>query len=263
MRHALKALGAGLALALWAGGARAQHCHEPAPLERRGLGLRVGVGAEYATFRTSRYEGDYQGLSATLQWGHPLARLRATMPAYRIVRNGLESQGAGDLLLEARVPLWRTDRDELSGGPMLAATLPTGNADVDLGMGHPMLMPGLWFTWAPPRAFVTAQMNYGRALNGGAGGHHHEGPRPIVNPMNESELEAAASAGYQPHELVRARAGAYGAWPTGGEGSASRAAAFVGADLLVGPFDLSLEGHLPLAGDPFLAKAVVALGGRF
>ncbi|HEU4535394.1 MAG TPA: hypothetical protein VFS00_14800 [Polyangiaceae bacterium] len=263
MRHALTtAGGAALAAALAAGGARAQHCHEQAPLERRGLGLRTALGAEYATFRTGRYEGDYWGLNATLQWDHPFVRLRATMPAYAIVRNGLEGRGAGDLLLEARAPLVRAEGGELSGGPVLAATLPTGDADLDLGMGHPMLMPGLWFTWAPEGGFVSAQMSYGRAL-GGAGGHHHDGPRPIVNPMNESELEAAASGGYLLHELLRARAGAYGALPTGGEGAASRAAAFVGADLLAGAFDLSLEGHLPLAGDPFLAKAVVALGARF
>jgi hypothetical protein len=260
VRLALKALAA-LPL-LWAAGARAQPCHEPAPLERRGLGLRAGVGAEHATYRTARYEGDYQGLSATLQWDNPWARLRVAMPFYRIVRNGLESRGPGDLLLDARVPLLRDDDGAVAGGVVLATTLPTGDAERDLGMGHVMPMPGLWASWAPPRAFVAAQLGYGRAL--GAGGHgHHGGPRPIVNPMNQSELEASASAGYLAYEWLRARAGAYGALPAGDPEGAARAAAFVGVDLLIDRFDLGLEGHLPLAGDPFLAKAVVTLGARF
>lgn len=268
LRHALTRparLGALAAAAplLWAGGASAQPCHEPAPLERRGLGLRAAVGAEYATYRTERYEGDYKGASLSLQWDTLWARLRAVLPAYRIERNGLANTGVGDLLLEGRVPVVRTEGDELAGGVVLSASLPTGNANYDLGMGHVMAMPGLWLVWAPTRAFVSAQVNYGRAFDGGGGHHNHGGPRPIVNPMNRSEIGASLSAGYAVHELVRVRAGAYGAAPVGdGEGE-GRAAALVGFDLLVGPFDVALEGHLPLAGDPFLAKAVVAAGVRF
>jgi hypothetical protein len=253
------------ALPLWAGAAAAQPCHEPAPLERRGLGLRVGVGAEYATYRTARYEGDYQGLSANVQYDGPWARLRVAMPTYQIERNGLVSKGLGDLLVDARVPLVHADDDALTLGPMLSATLPTGDADRDLGMGHVMLMPGAWAAWAPPRAFVAAQLNYGQALGAGGEGHsHHGGPRPIVNPMNASEFEMAASAGYLLHDLVRARAGAYGALPVGSDDrAAARAAAFAGVDLLVDRFDLGLEGHLPIAGDPFLAKIALTLGARF
>lgn len=263
MRHALRALG-WAALVHAAGRADAQPCHEPVPLERRGIGLRVGLGAEYAAYRTARYEGDYTGASAAAQWDAPWARLRAALPAYRLDRNGLEVRGLGDLVLEGRVPFVRTEGDALAGGFVLAATLPTGDADRDLGMGHVMAMPGAWFSWIPARAFVTTQLIYGRALGAGAGGGHHGGgPRPIVNPMNASEVEASASAGYLIHELVRARAGVYGALPVDDRTGASRAAALVGADLIVDRFDLSLEGHLPLVGDPFLVKVVLATGVRF
>ncbi|HEU4408417.1 MAG TPA: hypothetical protein VFS43_24345 [Polyangiaceae bacterium] len=256
---------AAAAALLWAGGASAQqHCHEPAPLERRGLGLRAGLGAEYATYRTARYEGEYQGASVVVQWDNPWVRLRAALPAYRLVRNGLEGQGLGDLLLEGRVPLVRPEGGALEIGAVLAATVPTGDAERELGMGHLMAMPGAFVVWAPGRAFVTAQLGYGGAIDVGSGGHrHHGGPRPIVNPMNRSEVEAAASAGYLVHELVRARVGAYGAEPVFDEEGARRAAAFVGVDLLAGPVDVALEGHLPFAGDPFLAKVVLAAGVRF
>jgi hypothetical protein len=269
LRHALTrpALAGALAAAaplLWAGGASAQPCHEPPPLEHRGVGLRAAVGAEYATFRTERYEGDYKGASLSLQWDNPWARLRAVLPAYRIERNGLASTGVGDLLLEGRVPVVRTEGDELAGGVVLSASLPTCDADHDLGMGHVMAMPGLWLMWAPTRAFVSAQVNYGRAFDGGGSGHHnHAGPRPIVNPMNRSEIGASLTAGYTVHELVRVRAGAYGATPVSDSEGEGRAAALAGVDLLVGPFDFALEGHLPLAGDPFLAKGVVTAGVRF
>ncbi len=263
MRHALTPAAAALTLCAAAGPAQAQPCHEPAPLERRELGLRAALGAEYATYRTARYEGEYQGLSASLQWDTPALRLRAVVPAYRVVRNGFAAQGPGDVLLEGRAPLVGDGGEGPTGGVVFAASAPTGDAARDLGMGHFMLMPGVWFAWAPRRAFVAAQMSYGRALGGGDGHHHGDGPRPLVNPMNASELEAAASAGYLLHDAVRARAGAYGALPAGDDQGAARAAAFVALDLLAGRFDLALEAHAPLAGDPFLAKAVVALGARF
>lgn len=261
MRRALIPGLAGLLL-LGAGPAAAEHCHPPAPVEGGALGFRVAASAEAATYRSARYEGEYQGASLSLGWEHRWAGLRAALPAYRIVRNGLEAYGLGDLLIDARIPFARSARGELSGGAGVAATLPTGDAAKDLGMGHAMLMPGLWVAWRGERAFLQAQLAYGRAL--AAGGHaHHGGPAPIVNPMNASEIEGAAAAGVRLHEHLRVRGGLHGAIPVADEAGAARGVAVAGGDIVFGAFLLGVEGHVPMVGDPFLAKAVVSVAATF
>lgn len=245
--------------------ASAQHCHPPAPSEPRRLGLRVALTSELATYRTTRFEGEYQGSSLGLGWEHRWVRLRASLPAYRLTRNGLAHHGLGDLFLDVRVPLASADNDIFVGGIGLAVVAPTGDSARDLGMGHFMLMPGAWATWRADRAFAQAHVAYGRSLTSDGGAHHGGGrPGPIVNPMNASEVELALTGGASLIDQLRVRGGVYGAVPVAATGGASRAAAFVGMDVIpVGPFDVSLEGHLPLAGDPFLAKAVVSAGAQF
>ncbi|AKT37897.1 hypothetical protein [Chondromyces crocatus] len=282
MRHAVIAI-----VLLSLGGskaARAQHCHPPPPLAPRSLGLRVGLGAEAATYKTARHAGEYQGASLNVGWEHRWVMLRAALPVYRLVRDGETLTGLGDVLVDARVPFARTEGDTLVGGFRMAATLPSGSAARDLGMGHVMVMPGFFVGWQAHGAFVQTQLAYGRALakgghgahGGGQGDHgdghgdhgtgdttHAGGPMPIVNPMNSSEVEAAVTVGYLLHEHLRVRGGMYGAIPVAAEGGASRGAVMLGGDLLFGPVDLGVEGHLPVAGDPFLAKAMVTAGVRF
>lgn len=248
---------------VFAPSAAAQQCHDPPPLEPRKLGLRVTVGSESATYRTSRYEGEYQGIGVGVGWEHRWVRVRANLPAYRLTRNGLEEHGIGDVVLDVRVPFARTEDDTLVGGLVLATSAPTGDSSRDLGMGHFMLMSGFWATWRSERAFLQGQVAYGRALTSGGGAHHGGGPGPIVSPMNAGEVELAESGGWRVGDHLRVRGGVYGAVPVAVVGGASRAAAFVGTDLVLDRFDLALEGHLPLAGDPFLAKIVLAAGARF
>jgi hypothetical protein len=245
--------------------AAAQHCQPPVPSEPRRLGLRVEMASELATYRTTRFEGEYQGLSLGLGWEHRWARLRASLSAYRLTRNGPEQSGLGDLSLDVRVPFAGTESDTFASGVGVAAMVPTGESSRDLGMGHFMLMPGAWATWRSERWFTQGQVAYGRALTS-AGGTHHAGgaPHPIVNPMNASEVELAFTGAVLLFGQLRARGGIYGAVPVAAAGGASRAAAFVGLDgNLLEWLDVSFEGHLPLAGDPFLAKAIVSVGARF
>lgn len=263
MRRALIPVLAAAVPFLGAAPAAAEHCHPPAPVERGALGFRVAAGAEAATYRNERYEGEYQGASLSLGWEHRWLGLRAALPAYRIVRNGLADRGLGDLLVDARIPFARSARDELRGGLALAATLPTGDAAKDLGMGHVMLMPGLWISWQGDRAFVQAQLAYGRALAAGGQAHHAGGPAPIVNPMNASEIEGAASAGVRLHEHLRVRGGLHGAIPVAAEAGAARGVAVVGGDIVFGAFHFGVEGHVPMVGDPFLAKAVISVAATF
>lgn len=262
MRRALTPVLAALPL-LGAAPAAAEHCHPPAPVERGALGFRVAAGAEAATYRNARYEGEYQGVSLGLGWEHRWVGLRAALPAYRIVRNGLADRGLGDLLVDARIPFARSARGGLSGGAGLAATLPTGDAAKDLGMGHVMLMPGLWLSWRGELAFLQVNLAYGRALAPAGQAHHGGGPAPIVNPMNASEIEGAASAGVRLHEHLRVRGGLQGAIPVADEAGAPRGIAVAGGDIIFGAFHFGVEGHVPMVGDPFLARAVISVAATF
>lgn len=245
--------------------AAAQHCHPPVPTEPRRLGLRVELASELATYRTTRFEGEYQGLGLGLGWEHRWARVRASLSAYRLTRNGPEQAGLGDLFVDVRVPFARTENDTLVGGVGVAATAPTGDSSRDLGMGHFMLMPSAWATWRSERWFAQGHVAYGRALTSDGEAHHAGGaPRPIVNPMNASEVELALTGAVSMIDKLRARGGVYGAVPVAAAGGASRGAAFIGLDgSLLEWLNVSLEGHLPLAGDPFLAKAIMSAGARF
>jgi len=263
------AVAAGMSLAT---DALADHCHPPAPFEPLGSGVRISLSVEAATYDTGHDEGDYQGVSLGVSYDHRRwLWMRALLPAYRLKRDGEELYGPGDLVTEARVmPLMSSD-GVYSAGAGLVVTAPTGDASDDLGMGHFMVMPGLRGEILGEKVFVQAQVAYGRALTSSASeqGHdaheHHDtaGLHPIVNPMNESEIAGAAGAGYRLHELVRLRAGLYGALPVAMSGGRSRGVAIAGVDLLVDPVDLGLEGQLPFAGDPFQMKARLTGGVRF
>jgi len=248
---------------LWARAGYAQTCHSSTQLDPAKLGLHMSIGIQAAGFRTQRYSGEYQGLSIDAGWEHRWVSTHVRLPTYRIVRNGLEGIGLGDLLLAIRVPLARTGDESLRGGLGLAATAPTGDAGQDLGMGHFMLMPELWLRWTGERAFVEVSAMYGRALASSGGSHHGGGPGPIVNPMNASEIEGALTGGYWLNERFRARVGAYGAVPVDAPAGIARAAVFVGTDLVWKWFSMGLEGHIPVAGNLFTGKLAMTMGARF
>ena len=241
--------------------ARAEYCHIPATYEPNQTALSVGLSSSFTTFNTASYTGSYEGLSLNTQLTYHWLHVRASMPTYRIERNGLTNYGTGDVLLDLRASLLPSDQDTWAMGLELSSTLPTGDASKSLGMGHVMLMPGVWGAWRSERASITAQVLYGRMLRFGSGGHHNT--PPIVNPMNASEIEGALSAGYRLFEYFRVRAGSYGAAPVAAENGKARAAAFVGGDVLLGRWELGLEGHIPYIGDPFTAKGIMSVSAHF
>jgi hypothetical protein len=81
--------------------------------------------------------------------------------------------------------------------------------------------------------------------------------------MNRSEIGGTLAAGYQFYDWVRSRAGLYAATPVATENGFSRGVVLVGADFLIDWLNVSLEGHLPVVGEPFTAKIVFAVGARF
>jgi len=243
----------------------AQQCHPLAGSVWRNPGVSMGVRVDAAGYRNSRFEGDWQGLAPTLGFNHPKVAVMALLPAYRLSRNGRVGYGLGDLALALRVPVPGFARGPLTAGFGLAATLPTGKASADLGMGHVMLMPEFWFAHERERVQLVGTVGFARALASAGGSHHASGPKPIVNPMNLSELDASLSAFLSVHERVALKLGVYGALPVGSADvvGVTRVIASSGVAVTVRGLELSAELQAPLTGAPFLARGVLQVGYRF
>ncbi len=244
--------------------ALADHCQPAVPLENAGTGLRLGVAVESASYRTSRYEGVYQGLAATGSWNWNWLGVRAQLPAYRLNRNGQVVTGIGDVFVEGRTELWVSDKERWRAGAMAALTLPSGDASADLGMGHAMAFGGIWTSYSRDEFSSQLQLSYAGALAaGGAHAHHAGGASPLVAPMNSSELNVSLSASYVLVDPLRLRASTYAALPVGIDDGNARAIAGLGIDFVADWFDSSIEGQLPLIGDPFSTKLIASGGVRF
>jgi len=246
--------------------AAAQQCHPLAGNVWRNPGLLVGVRLDAAGYRNTSYEGDYQGLAPTLGFNHPRVAVMALLPAYRLTRNGRTTYGLGDLALAVRAPIPAFARGAFSSGLGLAATLPTGDADNDLGMGHVMLMPEMWFNVEQDRVQLVGTAGFARALtSAGAASHHDHGPRPIVNPMNLSEVDASLNSFVRVHARVWLKLGLFGAMPVGtvNPHGVTRIVAGSGLVVTVRGLELSAELQAPLTGSPFLARGVLQVGYRF
>ena len=234
------------------------------PEDTGATGVVAGVRGESAGFETKSYEGHYEGTALLAALETRRFRANAVLPAYRIVRNGLAAEGLGDVLLQGGVVVLRSSEPRRTLGVDLGVSLPTGEVESDLGMGHVMLLPSVWGGWQAGPLGFTARAGYARALASSGHAHHHgDGHSPIVDPMNSSELELGAVASLELGRSVAMRAGAYGALPVGISDGAGRAAALVGAGLAGRRVASEVQVHLPLAGDPFTAKLLLELRFRF
>jgi len=252
--------------------AAAQACHmpaleqsaeagEPAP---RPVQVRTALWASFARFATPSYSGEYQGIHPSLAVVSRYVRGELALPFYRIVRNGLGDSGIGDLAIDVRAPLFDAPTRGLSAGLDVALTAPTGSRVKQLGMGHTMLMPGVFLAFAQRGFRGLVQLAYGRAL-GSMGAEHalHTGTGPLVNPMNRSELEHAIAASYALVPGLRVLARLYGATPVANVAGRAREALGFGGELTLGPVELSLLVELPLAGTPFAQRTLLGAAARF
>ncbi len=263
MRRAFLALEVAL-VASWAPPLRAQSCHVAAANEHGTSGFRLSGRAEAAGFVTSRYEGHYEGVFASLLVANETISGEVSLPLYRIVRNGLRDQGPGDLSLAGRARLLAVDDERVTAGFFAAVALPTGDPEKDLGMGHVMIMPGAWARARVEPVVLSAELAYGASIEtsrGDAHQHHGKGESPLVNPMNPSELEPLATATLELSAPFSVRGGAFGGIPFG-EG-ATRTVAFLGVDVARGAFGARVQGFLPLVGDPFTSKLALELSIGF
>ena len=247
----------------------AQSCHPVSLHEPSKTGFSAGFTTVMATFSDTEH-GNYQGLIPVGGWHHPWISAELALPWYRLESEGDEAIGLGDALADVRVAVFRADSGLLALGPELAVSLPTGNADDDLGMGHVMVMPGAWLRVEWRQLSVMAQLAYGRALadldaHAEHEGHDHGAPAhatPRVNPMNMSELAHALGVSYavDPHLAVTARW--LGGVPLDDAGFA-RQTLGPGLQLTADALYAALDVQIPIAGDPFDMRLSISLGAEF
>jgi hypothetical protein len=245
--------------------ASAQSCHTPSLRQGSEQVLRLGVSTSFASYHNPSFTGEYQGLRVSSAFSYARFYAQASLPMYRLVRNGLAQRGLGDLGGDLRAAAFRSQDGTWSAGPELAATFPTGNAMDDLGMGHVMWMPGVWLRLELPKLALWTQLAYGRAqgsTNMGAH-HHHGGAGPIVNPMNASEVEHALAAAYAMAPAFHLTARLYGAVPVAVKQGLAREIVALGMQALFGPLDVTLEVELPVVGTPFDARTLLAAGAQW
>jgi hypothetical protein len=229
--------------------------------EKRAEPFRLSLLSSFASYRNRVYAGEYQGAFVAASYSHPWLSAEASFGGYRIVRNGLRDFGVSDVALDVRGALARFG-DDMALGLELALSLPTGDPGRGLGMGHLMVMPGGFFQLQRSALRLMLQLAYGRVASNGRG-HEHAATGPLVNPMNRSEIEHAASLSYQFAGPLFAAARLFGAVPVAAsEGVAREALGLVlGAGL--SRYQLSAELQLPLVGQPFALRTKLAASLSF
>jgi hypothetical protein len=265
--------------------ARADHCAPLALAPAREQRLSARLDFETARYARPQVAGSWWGLATELGAGGSRWQTRGWVGVYQLDHNGTIEKGPGDAGLELRLTALRgghqdgadavdlhaeaeadIDIDNASQlswqmGPTLAVTLPTAPAATGLGMGHAMVMPGVWWSLPGLRVRAGGTVVYGRALaTAGGGGHQHgAGPGPLLDPMNSSELMAStgidvrlwAAAG------LRALVTASYAHPLVEHGAA-RGAGGIGLGATLGPLHLASTVQLPLVGDAFEVRVITS-----
>lgn len=222
-----------------------------------GLGLAIGLRMEAATAAIERRPIDYQGTSLRLDLHLDRFHFRAQGSWYRL-RDSIEStNGPGDVLLAA---MWTAHRSErLHAGVALPIGFPTGDDEERLGMGHVMIMPGV-FAALQATEKITASMGvaYNRAL-GSSHGHDH-GIGPYVNPMTREEIGFAARVAVRTAPRFQLVAETAIAAPLDGE---ARMIVGGGFALQRGRGSLSVLAQAGALYSPFTARGVADLSYAF
>lgn len=244
----------------WPRGVLAQHSHHEhgTPVPSSAFGASLSVLA--AHYDTPSFTGNYQGLAGALRWSADRYAAFVSLPLYRLEKNGARQVGIGDLVAHAQAMVIGDHPRHL--GVALAVSAPTGSQRAGLGMGHVMLMPALWGTWAFGDLAAHASVGYGRALGASSDGGHTHGSAPLVDPMNFSELTYSASADVGLARELRIGARLGGGVPLDDAG-VHRLIGALRVLWTAGRVVTTAEVQAGLAGDPFTLRGVVETAIRF
>lgn len=260
----------------WISQARAEHVHGAMAEEARGHGdgasqddsprsrVSIGLAMFAASYSAYLYEGDYHGATVRAGWDRGWLGFGAELSAYRLSRNGQDLDGLGDVQLHAHATVF--ERGAVAAGAMMMASLPTGDSDGGLGMGHAMVMPELWAMVRRGRWDVSASTGYSRML-GGALAHamHGGGMWPLVDPMTAEELTGRGAVMFELGRVIDGAlavgARAQGAVPL--DAGDARLAAGGRARWTHGRVTASIEVLRGWIGDPFGTRGSVEAAMAF
>lgn len=237
--------------------------HHTVTDEGAGAGVTANVSLLAATFAPSQssmmdYDGNYEGVIAGAMWSRARFAAGASWAYYRLIRNGNELYGAGDIVVHGQAALYA--HDAVQAGALLALSVPSGDDRSGFGMGHPMVMPAGYAAWSDHVMTVSASFGYSRALASGA---HAHGMAPLVEPMNMSELTWSAGADLAVASSVRIGGRASGGVPVGSLAGVDRVVGALRAAWGSGRVETSAELQAGLVGDPFTIRGVVSTALRF
>jgi hypothetical protein len=248
-------------LAFASGTAFAQHHHGMETQPQSGDAHDVfgaGVALVAASFETMDYGGNYQGLLPSLRWSRPRFGAAITAGYYRLEKNGAEIYGEGDLTVHGQALL--VGDSHASAGIIAGVTAPIANGQRGMGMGHVMVMPAFFGTWAVDSFDLVATAGYSRAIGGDT--DHDHGPWPLVEPMLMSELSWSAGGDLRAASDVRIGGRMSGGIPVGGPGD-NRVVGALRVGWHAGRVETAAEIQAGLAGDPFTVRGVVSTALSF
>lgn len=186
--------------------AAAQSCHEPVRPGEAGwtAGARLGLGAA----DNEHDAGSWQSLTVETDWRAGRWALRLQQPLLHLDRSGFGKVGVGDTVIGSSFLLHHDASRAAASFATLNATVPLGDEEMELGMGHPMLMVGLAHEHRLGRFAVTGEAGVAVTVHlehhdeeaapvlkhtEAAMAHVHAGGfAPLVAPMNEQEVWYAA-----------------------------------------------------------------------
>ena len=259
-----------IAIAIVLAGARAasaQLCHTDdmdtsmpmsMPMHEPTITARADLEADVASIAS----GEYEGLVPSVTIGWWRLEGRAQTPIYHLEYRGVKSDGPGDVLFSIAGTV--IERDRARAGVAFAATEPTGNGAVGLGMGMAMYMPGVWGSLSRGDWGAVASVSYGRMsdLNAPGGHHHAVMVGSLVNPMNLEEIAGAVRGTYRATPALRLHVVGSLAAPIDLPGT-TRSYAAAGAHYRIDDWDVGLEAALGITGDPFHARMAFDLARSF
>jgi hypothetical protein len=237
------------------------HHHEAmAPNADPGSTISASVALTAAQYSTVSFVGDYQGITPSLRWAEGRFGASTSIGLYRLTRNGAVYRGLGDLVVQGQAAVLA--RGATSAGVVAAVSAPTGSERDGLGMGHVMVMPGVWGSWSNEDVTLAVSGGYGRAIGASDSGGHVHGTGPIVDPMNISEVTWGASGEVGLAHALRVGARVAGAVALNASGT-DRTIGAVRAVWKEGRVETVAELQLGLAGDPFNVRGIVETALRF
>jgi hypothetical protein len=239
-------------MAMMDAGAGSGEAAEPMPFD---ASVQLIAGS-YSTLS----RGDYEGAIASIGYSYDRYMVGASLGTYRILHNGLESYGIGDLMLHASAML--VHAGEFQGGVVAMVSAPTGDDLAGLGMGHTMVMPSAFGVWSHEHLTVTASAGYSRAIAQMEPDHDH-GVWPLVEPMNMSEISWGVGADYGLAHGMHVAARTGGGHPIGNIIGHERVVGALRVGWGTGRVDTGVEVQAGFVGDPYTIRGLLETALHF